>query len=337
MKNACIVGYGAIAPSHVEAIKNTSCANLYGICDNNQNHLGKSHVTKAHQYYSDFNEMLKDQSVDVVHICAPHYLHKKMAICAMQAGKDVVLEKPAAISLKELEELISVKDSTHRHICYVLQNRTNKCIIKLKAIVDTHKYGKIIGVFGSLTWNRSAKYYTSSEWKGSFQREGGSLLINQAIHLVDMISYICGGIRSVQGSLSVTKLKNVIETEDTATLLLYLNNDVNGCVFATNTYACDEPYRIEIRFEEKTLYYMNGCLYALEGSVLELLETDDDKSKSGKKCWGSGHAKVINQFYDFLENQEGHYISLDDGVNSLKAVLDVYGKTSIYISPEIVV
>lgn len=116
-----------------------------------------------------------------------------------------------------------------------------------------------------------------------------------------------------------------------------MNHDVNGCVFATNTYAYDEPYRIEIRFEEKTLYYTNGYLYALDGSMLELLETDDEKSKSGKKCWGSGHTKVINQFYNFLENQEGDYISLDDGLNSLKAILAVYEKTSIGTNPKIVV
>ena len=137
--------------------------------------------------------MLADKNVDTVHICTPHFLHAPMTIQAMKIGKDVVLEKPAAINQKEFEKILKVQHETGKKICLMLQNRTNACIVKLKEICESHIYGNMTGVFGSMTWDRQPEYYTNSDWKGKYATEGGSLLINQAIHLLDLIGFMGNG------------------------------------------------------------------------------------------------------------------------------------------------
>ncbi len=328
MKNACIVGCGAIAPIHANAIKNARFANLYAVCDNNKAVLDNYLDCGANVFYSGFEDALTDNSIDVFHICTPHYLHKDMAVKAMLAGKDVVLEKPAAITRDELNEILKIKAVTGRHVCYMLQNRTNNCIVKLKEIIDTDIYGKPLGIFAALTWNRPAEYYTSSNWKGTFAKEGGSLLSNQAIHMIDLIGYLCNGITGVQADLSVTELNNFIETEDTASLRLRLTNGLTAYVYATNAYSCDEPYRIEFRFENGVVSYTNGHLLYICDSSIEVLTTDNT-NVAGKSYWGAGHLSVIEQFYTFLQNGTGYYITLEDGVNSMNAIYAAYRNSDI--------
>lgn len=335
MKKACIVGYGAIAPTHAAAIKKSRFGELYAVCDSNPAALLKSSNCGAKVFYKDISQAVEDDLIDVLHICTPHYLHKEMVIRALRSGKDVVLEKPAVISKKELDEVISTRNNTKRHICYMLQNRTNVCVVKLKEIIDTGIYGNVIGVFGSLTWNRNSRYYTSSDWKGTFAREGGSLLSNQSIHLIDMLSFLCKGIKSVQAELSVTKLSDVIETEDTAYIFLRFGNGASGCMFATNAYSYDEPYRIEIRFEKGLVLYTNGYLLDMTSAQPTVI-TSDQNNSAGKSCWGAGHAAVTEQFYTFLEKGIGSYISIDDGSNSLNAIFDIYNNSKITRPPEII-
>ena len=138
MKNACIVGYGAIGPVHADAITNTDCANLYAVCDINADKAKLCTDKYGCKAYCDFDEMLKDEDIDVVHICTPHYLHKDMTISALAAGKDVVLEKPVAMNRAEFRELMDYVESNgkDKNLCIMLQNRTTLNKVIEKADVD---------------------------------------------------------------------------------------------------------------------------------------------------------------------------------------------------------
>ena len=139
--NACIVGYGAIGPVHANAINQINGVTLYAVCDINNERAKKC----ANEYnciiYNSFDEMLKDSSIDAVHICTPHYLHKEMTLKALKAGKDVVLEKPVAISKADMDELVEFVNSSENKnkLCVMLQNRRNVCIEKWKEIISECK------------------------------------------------------------------------------------------------------------------------------------------------------------------------------------------------------
>ena len=322
MKNACIIGFGAIAPVHADALERCENARLYAICDTDKARLDPAVNKYSAIPYTDYTEMLQNPDIDTVHICTPHYLHKEMAVNAMLAGKDVVLEKPAAMNSDELNELVAVQKSTEKHICLMLQNRTNSGIVRMKELTSSGELGDMTGIFGSLTWDRNAQYYQNSPWRGRYDTEGGSLLINQAVHLLDLFGYFGGGIKSVRAITTAMRLDGVIETEDTACAVINLCNGVRGCFYATNTYTADEPFRLEVRFENALLRYADARLYKITDENTEIL-AKDATLHNGKKYWGAGHYCVIKQFYNSLESG-GSYISLNSGLNTMNALFALY-------------
>ena len=131
MKNVCVVGLGAISPVHIKAIKEAKHASLYAVCDivkEKADEISKKENVRA---FYDFTEVISCSEIDSVHICTPHYLHVDMAIKALEAGKYVVLEKPAAMNLTELKKLKEADEKYEGKLSLVLQNRVNPCVIEL--------------------------------------------------------------------------------------------------------------------------------------------------------------------------------------------------------------
>ena len=321
MKNACIVGYGAIGPIHAEAVYRSGQGALYAICDNDPARLRLAAQKYGVRTYGAYAEVLQDKAVEVVHICTPHYLHKDMAVQAMQAGKDVVLEKPAAMDSGELEALWAVQQQTGRKVCLMLQNRTNASVQAMKNLSQDPALGKLIGIEGAMAWHRDAAYYQSGAWRGTWAQEGGGLLINQAVHLIDLFCYLGGGIKTVRASISTKYLDGVIEVEDTADALLGMPGGIRGCFYATNAYNGNKPFRLELQFENALFRYADNRLYKIT-DIVEIVARDD-MDTPGKQYWGTGHQNVIGQFYSSLENG-GDYISLADGINTMQALFAFY-------------
>ncbi len=321
MKNACIVGYGAIGPIHAEAVARADHARLYAVCDSDADKLSLCREKYDVLTYADYQAAVNDPKIDVIHICTPHYLHKEMAVRAMEAGKDVVLEKPAAMNRDELAQIQQTQALTGRRVCLMLQNRTNAAIQALKATADDPALGKLVGIEGAMTWHRDAAYYRSGAWRGTWTQEGGGVLINQAVHLIDLFSYLGGGIQSVRASISTKYLDGIIEVEDTADGLLTLPGGVRACFYATNAYDTNKPFRIELEFENALLRYADNRLYKIADTA-EVVASDD-MDTPGKRYWGVGHQYVISQFYQSLA-AGGRYISLADGINTMEALFAFY-------------
>ena len=335
MKNACVVGYGAIGPVHAEALAACENANLYAVCDIDAARLQTCIDTYGIIGYNDFAQMLKDPKVEVVHICTPHYLHKEMAVKALLAGKDAVLEKPAAIDSAELAELRRAYAASGRKLCLMLQNRTNESIALLKHLIETDaSLGNLTGIAAFMTWYRDEAYYNSAAWRGTWKYEGGGALINQAVHLIDLVAYLGGGIEKVRGSISTKLLDGCIEVEDTADALFHLKNGIRACFYAANTYTQNAPFHLELDFENARLRYADNRLYKITADAAKVLAADDIHAP-GKIYWGSGHQNVINHFYHALEHG-GAYIDFNDGLNTMEALFAVYesakhGETEITI------
>lgn len=321
MLNACVVGFGQIGPVHANAIN--KIGNVYGICDciKERADLGANRFG-AKAFYS-FDEVLNDKNVDVVHICTPHYLHTEMAINALKADKHVLVEKPLGINLDELAKLESFYKKCDKKACVMFQTRTNAAIIKLKYLIDNDtSLGRMLGISGFLTWQRDENYYNADAWRGKWETEGGGVLINQAIHTLDLINYLGSGIKAVKGSIS-NFTNNFIEVEDTAQIIFEMNNGCRGTLFATNGFKTSLPIQIDITFENCILRYADNRLYKITDKNCETL-TFNAEFTSGKKVWGNGHESVISQFYEAIENDTDNYLDLLSGIHSTKVVLSIY-------------
>ena len=311
MKNVCIVGYGAIGPVHAKALEKAKTAKLYAVCDVNpkKTQLCKD-VYDVKEYY-DFDQMLKDQNIHSVHICTPHYLHFEMINKALAAGKDVVAEKPVTMTKKEYAELLKLDGA--EKVCVVLQNRLNPCVEKLRELVQSGELGVVKAAKAILTWHRDESYYHDN-WRGKWKTEGGCLLINQAIHTLDLFCYTIGDVVSVKSNMFNYSLGNVIEAEDTFVAYFGLPNDVKGIFYATNAYGIDSSPLFEVVFEKGIVTYTDKQL-----RIGDQVLAKDTVPAIGKSYWGSGHTRLIKEFYD----EEKHF-SVFDIKNTMDTVFAMY-------------
>lgn len=312
MKNVCITGWGAIAPLHADALLKTNNVRFYAVCDTDEKKLHNCVEEFRVICYTSFDEMLMDEQIDAVHICTPHYLHYEMIIKALRAGKKVVCEKPVVMTMDELLRLEEEQNADN--VCVLFQTRLNSCVINLKNIVNSGKLGKITGLKGMVTWYRDNEYYKSAEWRGKMSTEGGGVLINQAIHTLDLMVYLGGNIKSVEGNVYNYSLKNEIEVEDTVSARLKFQDGAVGILFATNAYVKNDSPEIEIVFEKGVANYAGGKLF-INGEMI----AEDERTNIGKDYWGSGHLGVVKRFYE-----TGEGVRIRDVSNTMKALFSIY-------------
>jgi predicted dehydrogenase len=206
----------------------------------------------------------------------------------------------------------------------MLQNRMNGAVLEMKRRIQTDaSLGKLAAARAFLTWNRTPEYYASEPWRGKWATEGGGLLINQAIHVVDLLSGLAGGIAAVRASISTKALEACIEVEDTADALLTFENGARGAFYATNAYPADSPFFVEFAFENAVLRYDAKTLFQIKGGETAVLARDGADAP-GKAYWGGGHKRVISAFYRALAEGTDDFISLRDAANSARALFAFY-------------
>lgn len=162
-------------------------------------------------------------------------------------------EKPLAVNAEEGLELVKLQrkyPNIKIGICF--QNRYNATFQALHEIVESKTYGEVIGVKGLVTWFRPESYYTDKPWRGQMATAGGGVLINQSIHTLDLMQFLCGKIASIKGTVSQL-LDYDIEVEDTASAHIKFENKANGMFFATNANFGNSSVELQIIFEKDKL------------------------------------------------------------------------------------
>lgn len=323
MLNVVVIGCGSISPIHCDAIKNNKNSSLYAVVDIDKaraDAFAEKYNCKAFYNYQD---ALKDNNVDVVHICTPHYLHAEMSANALKADKHVLMEKPMAINDEQATKLIDIAQNSKKSVGVCFQNRYNTTSRKMKEFLNSGECGRILGAKAFITWHRDESYYGSAEWRGKWATEGGGVLINQAIHTIDLLAWFLGDVKDVQGSISTRLINNFIEVENTAEALIAFNNGANALLYATSCYCTDSPVEIEIVCEKARINLSQKLIIKFnDGRTLEYEDIDEDTG--GKLCWGSSHAQLIEHFYNCLLNNTHFPIDLKEAYKALKIVLDIY-------------
>ena len=190
MKTA-VVGCGNISNVHFKALSEIQEIEIVAVADIKKERADKKAVEFGAKAYYDFEEMLANEDLDCIHICTPHYLHTPMALKALNKGIHVLIEKPCSVSADEVEALRNAQKESGKQVGICFQNRYNSCVCRAKELVDSGNMGKIRSVRAFVTWCRGEDYY-SDDWHGTLEKECGGVLINQAIHTVDLIQYFTG-------------------------------------------------------------------------------------------------------------------------------------------------
>lgn len=313
-----IIGLGAISPLHIRAILKYG-QKITAICD-----VGSEKRQKVNaefgldaEEYSDYNALLASGKVDVVHVCTPHYLHAEIICKALGANVHVLCEKPLAISFEQLSAIEKAVNNSSATLGVCFQNRYNASVLYLK---DFFKDKEIIAATANLVWNRGKDYYSSAKWRGKKQYEGGGVMINQAIHTLDLLQWFCGMPESVIAHCSNNSLQGVIDVEDTAFGCFTLKNGGNFIINATNSAASCFP--IVLMLQSKTdAVELSGDNLIVNG---KFVTKSDGAPIFGKDEWGVGHNKLIEEFYNCLEKGEKFPIDFYEGSKTVKLILKMY-------------
>jgi UDP-N-acetyl-2-amino-2-deoxyglucuronate dehydrogenase len=332
--NTVIIGCGAIGPLHAAAIAASSTVQLYGVCDIIEERANALAEKYNCQVFRSFTQVLADKDVDSVHICTPHYLHADMAIQVAKSGKHIVLEKPVALNMEQARSVSVAVTTAGIQCCVILQNRLNPSIVQAKKFISDGSLGTMLGIKGFLTWHRTAEYYQSEPWRGKWETEGGGLLINQAVHMLDMLYHLGGDVTAVKGNIDTRVLNDIIQVEDTAEATIYYQDSKIGLFYATNGYSENSPFYIEMHFEKGILRYIDDHLI-LKSDGNDALIASDQKNSLGKNYWGSGHARLIDNFYLNLAGGDDSYTNLQDAAYSM-GMLDAIYTSSKHHRKEIV-
>lgn len=325
MIRAAVIGLGAVSGTHRDAIESIPGAKLCAVCDIDEKKRSK--VAEEIPFYQDYHEMIMREKPDCVHVCLPHYLHVPVSCEIAERGIPVFCEKPVGLNLEDARKLAECE---RRHpgiplgIC--LQNRRNKTTEVLKKLVESKEYGRMTGCRALVLWSRPEEYYKDSPWRGKWATAGGGCLINQAIHTLDLLYFLCGKITALKASASQL-LEYGIEVEDTALANLYFENGTRGFFLATNANSRDESVKISVFMEKAELRLTDNKLYRVEANGKITLLCEDEVLPGSHFYYGVSHRKVIAEFYDAIENGTNQYIHVKDAIMSMRLV-DAMQKSS---------
>lgn len=330
---ASVIGCGNISVMHLDSVNALDEVRLVGVCDIKKDKVqavAESYSTSA---YTDYREMFKKEKPDAVHLCLPHYLHTAVACDAFRVGIHVLSEKPMSIRYDEAVEAVELAEQLGVLYGVIFQCRYNTPSMLVKERITDGRLGAVRCGRSVLTWCRSDNYYSSSDWKGTWDKEGGGVIIDQAIHSLDLANWFIDSTPiKVQSSLHNRKHK-IMTVEDSAEGLIEYEN---GCIFgfyAMNNYSVDEPIEIRLVCENGTvrLSYDEAVINYNDGTV-ETVTNSPQKIVSysgGKSYWGTQHAVQINQFYQAVAGLEPLQISGREALKIQKIICDIYNNNDV--------
>jgi UDP-N-acetyl-2-amino-2-deoxyglucuronate dehydrogenase len=255
-----VVGAGMVGATHVRVIPTLANTTLVAICDrkpeNAQAALKKAELAEV-PIYPNLSEMLSKEKIDVVHIATPSGLHMEPALEAIEAGVNVISEKPLEITLERADAIINAAAKKGVRIGCIFQNRWKPENRALKLAAEENRFGKLTWAGSFTPWFRPEKYYEDVNWRGTWKFDGGGAVMNQSIHSIDLLQWIAGPIRRVS-AYAGTRCHPKIETEDTLTCALQFQNGAFGTILGTTALFPGQPPRIEIGGENGTAISENG-------------------------------------------------------------------------------
>lgn len=278
-----------------------------------------------------FKKLLLEYKPDLLHILLPHHLHRPYAVAALEAGVHVLTEKPIGISLEDGDQMMAAAKKADRQLGVIFQNRYIDGVQRVRELIQNGTLGKVLGAFSTLAWHRPASYY-QCDWKGSWQTEGGGVVIDQAIHSLDLVRYMTGmNAVSVQGYIARRILKT-IEVEDVADAAIILENGAVYSFHACNYYTKNSPIRVEIDCEQGTALLTADRMEISwkDGRQETILPGVENAASAAPDYWGCFHEKQIRACYEALDHGDNLPWSPEDAKKTLELVLAIYHSSQIH-------
>ena len=324
-----IIGVGNISANHAAAIKNTPDAQLVAVATRHAER-GQTFATEhGATWYADYRTLLAQADIDAVAICTPHDLHAPMTIDAAAAHKHVLVEKPMAITTAECDAMIDACERAGVTLGVVFQMRFESLSRQLKSLIDSGKLGRLLWMSANQIWYRTDEYYRSAPWRGTWAREGGGVLINQAIHTIDLMLWLTAPDMPTRVTARMKTLNHPIEVEDGVVAILEYADNRLGLIQATTVAYPGYPERLEFHGTHGSALYHKGQ-GKLEWHISEpredgMEEAPTDSGSSGpKSASAAAHTAQYQDFVEAIKNSRAPFVDGREGRKSVELIEKIY-------------
>ena len=303
-----IVGCAAsIVPTHLQALAQLPAAQIIGMADISAERGAARAAEVGCPFFVDYHEALAELHPDVAVITTPHPLHPSIAMDCFAAGTHVLVEKPMAVEVAEADAMIAAAESAGRILAVNFQQRFRPAIVYVRRLVESGELGTLLRVLCVEPWFRTAAYYRTATWRGTWAGEGGGVLMNQAPHTLDLLCHLAGPPSKVWGWTRT--VVHEIETEDTAQAMLEYANGASGYLNINTVEAglqrrlqiVGDRMAIELVGDQLTIYRFTPALseyratspemFGSPGVATEVIEAPGD---------GGGHLAIYRDLQEAI-------------------------------------
>ena len=322
-----IVGCGSIFTMHATSVDHLENATLVGVCDIKKDRADKAAAKYNVPAYYDYKELIDNGNLDVVHVCVPHYMHPVISRYALEHGVNVLCAKPMSIDYARGEANVKLAQEKNLRYGIIFQCRYNNTSRLIKENLDNGKLGKLISARCTLTWCKPDSYYSLSDWKGTWDKEGGGVIIDQAIHSLDLANWFINSEPvEVQASIA-NRAHDIMKVDDTGEGFIRYKNGATMAFWAMNNYGCDDPIEIRLCCENgrAVMSYDDARIEFNDGTVLSTAQQADGiYYEGGKDYWGFQHIRQIADFYHSVEEGTEPFISGKEALKIQKVICAIY-------------
>lgn len=325
-----LIGCGYISSKHIQTLSRFQSISLVAVSDIDRNKMQEAVTLYQRETnnreqsilcFTDYQEMLKDDRIDVIIIAVVSSLHAAIAKAALQAKKHIIVEKPLALSLRDADEMEALAKIHDKKILVCHQLRYLPIMQEVFKLVERGCFGNIHFAVASLRLNRSPAYYSQSSWRGTWEKDGG-MLVNQGIHLVDLLIWLMGDIHSVYGEIA-TSIKNK-ETEDIAAGIITFKNGSKGLIEAnTITQPKNLGYTFTLFGEKGTIQIGGKRLNEVQHCYIDNgPEVERDLVESSRQS--DEHYAMYQDFFQAITKNQHHLVDALEGRRALETIFAIY-------------
>jgi predicted dehydrogenase len=312
---------GIIAPTHIAALAQHPGAQLIAMSDIDATRGAERAASTGCSFYTDHRAMLAEIHPDVAVICAPHPFHTPLARDCFAAGAHVLVEKPMAVEVAEADAMIAAAEQAGRILAVNFQFRFRPAAVKARELIASGALGELVRVLCIEPWYRTAAYYRSAGWRGTWRGEGGGVLMNQAPHTLDILCHLVGPPAKVWGWTRTRA--HAIEVEDSAQAMLEYPNGAPGYLHVS-TVEAGSRRRLQIvgdrgaleiadsgltltRFEQPLSEFRESSaeLFAAPGTTTETIEIPSGDGGGHLAVYRDLHAAIVEGRAPLTDGREG--------------------------------
>jgi len=324
-----LVGCGAISTQHLEAIAATPGLELGGVVSASAGRARTVGERWDVPWFTAHDDLLGQAGLDAVTICTPSGLHAQQALAALRSGRHAVVEKPIALSLADADAVVREGRERGLVVATISQRRFEPAVRALRSAVEAGALGRISLVISEGLYLRPQSYYDSAPWRGTRDLDGG-VLMNQAIHTIDLLRWIGGPVASVAAHLAT--LGHAMEAEDTASVSLRFATGALGSIVATTCATPEFPVELRVYGDRGHVRLVGEAAVewdvpGIDAPAPPAAEPAASVAIGTTRTWGTNALGYLRQYADFVEavrSRRAPVVTGEDGRNAVEIVVAAY-------------